>query len=87
MRKLATLSMVFGACLIPYIASAQTAGPETLVLVTWVQAGAAAGAVPTTQLIIGTFPDANSCVAAAQQTRLSNGATALLYNFLCIPNK
>jgi hypothetical protein len=87
MRRPAAICAAIGTCLFPYLASAQTAGPVSLVLVTWVQTGGAAGTAATAQSVIGTFNDVPACIAAAQKTQLTNGATALSYNFLCVPNK
>jgi hypothetical protein len=93
MKKLATLSAIIGVSLCPCLASAQTAGPVSLILVTWVQAKTAAeaqtapGLGTTAQSIIGSFNDLPTCVAAAKKALMSDGATALAFNFICVPNR
>jgi hypothetical protein len=91
MRKLATLSAVIGMCLFPGLALAQTTGSVSLILVTWVQAKAGAEAAPglgpTAQSVVGSFNDLPTCVEAAKKALMSDGATALAFNFICVPNK
>lgn len=83
MTGLTKLSIIAVACLCPYAATAQTADSVTLVLVTWMQGGAAS----TSQSFIGTFSDVPKCIIAAQKMQISNGATQLSINFICVPNK
>lgn len=85
--------LVLGVCLLASAAAAQSSGSVSLVLVTWVQSGSASGAAaaavtaPTAQTVVGSFNDMTTCIDAAQKVRLSNGATALNFNFICIPLK
>jgi hypothetical protein len=89
MKKLLAFSVGLAGCLLPDLAQSQAPNESvSLVLITWVQAGSATtGTTATAQSVVGTFPDLTKCITAAQQARLSNGATALAFNFMCIANR
>lgn len=89
MKIMFVLSALAGLLLMPSIAGAQPNpdGSVNLILVTWVQgkSGEASGATAPT--IVGHFNDDETCIKAAQKARVSNGATPLMFNFICVASK
>jgi hypothetical protein len=86
--KMIILSLMLGGIFVPSAANAQSSpdGGVTMVLVTWLQSKEGQTTAPN-QLVIGNFNDDDSCIKAAQKTRLSSGGTPVVYNVVCIPRK
>jgi hypothetical protein len=78
-----------GLLFTPSLAGAQSSSGNSvaLILVTWVQSKSSEATLAPAQTVIGYFNDIETCIKAAQETRLSNGATALTFNFICVPSK
>ena len=89
MKFLPVLAALAGLLSTPSMAGAQLGPGDSvaLILVTWIQGKSAEASVTTAQTVVGHFNDEDACIKAAKEARLSNGATALMFNFMCVPSR